>query len=167
MGIVNGNGCELQRRGERKNEFGEERQKLFLGHLADSCNIKAAARKAKVAVSTVYMRRQKDPRFRAALAEAQDMAVLTLRAELIRRGLELVRAGAPTETSGETLAGMDARMLLALVTQHERSLGRAAGDIKPQRNDAGEAAARLLSLMGRMRAEHEREAKLARARNAS
>ena len=44
MGIVNGNGCELQRRGERKNEFGEERQKLFLGHLADSCNIKAAAR---------------------------------------------------------------------------------------------------------------------------
>ncbi|UUR07624.1 hypothetical protein [Sphingomonas glaciei] len=157
MGIVGGNGCELQRRGERANEFGLERQQAFLALFAESCNISESARQVGVAVSTVYKRRRDDEQFRIAFATAQDHATALLKAELVRRGLELLRAATPAETDGAALAGMDAKFLLSLVAQHERSVGKELGDIKPQRSDAGEAAKRLQALLIRMRLERKRE----------
>lgn len=157
MGIVGGNGCELQRRGERANEFGLERQQAFLTHFAESCNIKASAKKVGVVPSTIYKRRHDDADFRAAFATAQDHATALLKNELVRRGLELLRAATPAEADGAALAGMDAKFLLSLVAQHERNVGRELGDQKPQRSDAGEAAKRLQALLVRMRLERKRE----------
>ena len=48
-------------------------------------------------------------------------------------------------------------LILSLIGQHERSLGRAPGDIAPKRSDASEAAGRLQALLVRMRLEHKKE----------
>lgn len=157
MGIVGGNGCELQRRTERKNEFGLERQQAFLSLFSESCNIKTAARKVGVATSTILKRRRDDAEFRTAFAAAQDHAAALLKAELVRRGLELLRAATPEEADGAAFAGMDAKFLLALVAQHERNIGRELGDQNPKKADSKEAAARLQALLIRMRLEHKRE----------
>lgn len=157
MGIVGGSRCEVQQRGERKNEFGLERQQEFLSLFAQTCNIRSSARKVGVAESTIYKRRRDDAEFRAAFAAAQDHATALLKSELVRRGLELLRAATPKQADGATLAGMDAKLLLSLVAQHERNVGRELGDQKPKRSDANEAAARLQALLVRMRLERKRE----------
>jgi hypothetical protein len=157
MGIVGGKGCELQRRRERKNEFGLERQKKFLSALANSGNISSSAEKVGVSLSTIWMRRQDDQEFREAFKQAQDNAVILLRAELVRRGIELLQAATPDEQAAPVLAGMDAKFVLSLVVQHERAQGRELGDVKPLRSDASEAAARLQALLIRMRLERQKE----------
>jgi hypothetical protein len=93
MGIVGGKGCELQRRRERKNEFGLERQKKFLSVFANSGNITASAQEVGVALSTIWTRRQDDDQFREAFKQAQDNAISLLRAELVRRGIEANNGG--------------------------------------------------------------------------
>lgn len=157
MGIVGGKGCEIQRRGERPNEFGLERQEAFLSAFAQSCNIRMFAKKAGVSDSTIYKRRRDDPEFRAAFAAAQDHATALLKAELVSRGLRLLRAATPKQADGAALAGMDAKLLLSLVAQHERNVGRELGDQNPRKSDAKEAAARLQALLIRMRLERKRE----------
>ena len=136
--------------------FTEAKQKAFLSFFAGSCNVADAAARVGVATSTLYARRGSDPAFRAAWAVAQDQAVAALRAELVRRGLELVRAATPDDASLAALGGMDARFLLGLVEAHERNAGKAPGDIVPAKSDAVEAAARLHKLMVRMRGERKR-----------
>ena len=164
MGITGGNRSDLQVRKERKNEFGLKRQAEFLQAFANSCNISAAAAQCKVALSTIWCRRQKDPQFRAAFDVAQDNAVTNLKLELIRRGLELTRAGSPDEVAASALGGMDAKFLMSLVVQHERALGTEVGDQRPKRSDASEASKRLYALLLRMRMERERKAERDAAR---
>ena len=53
-------------------------KRRFLGALARCGNVTLAARKAKVATSTVYEARLRDPRFAAAVAKAREAAVETL-----------------------------------------------------------------------------------------
>ncbi len=157
MGISGGNQREVQLRSGRANEFGLERQKAFLSAFAESCNIRASARKVGVGVTTVYRRRSEDAEFRAAFAAAQDNATAFLKAELVRRGLELLRAATPEQAEEAALPGMDAKFLLSLIAQHERNVGREIGDQNPKKSDATEAAARLQALLIRMRMEHKRE----------
>jgi hypothetical protein len=134
-----------------------ERQKRFLTAFANSGNITSSAKQARVSLSTIWLRRQNDAEFQAAFKQAQDNAVTLLRAELVRRGLELLQAATPDEQAAPALAGMDAKFILSLVVQHERALGQELGDVKPKRSDANEAAARLQALLIRMRLERKRE----------
>ncbi|WP_300973624.1 hypothetical protein [Sphingomonas sp. LHG3406-1] len=157
MGITGGGKQPLMERRERKNGFGLQRQKTFLTSFATTGNIGMSAREANVAPSTIWLRRQTDLVFRKAFNEAQDSAVANLRAELVRRGLELLNAATAVEAAPAVLAGMDAKLLLALIVHHERSLGRDPGDIRPRRSDASEAAERLHALMKRMREERKRD----------
>lgn len=156
MGVVGGESGGEQPKRQRR-EFSLERQQTFLALFAVSCNIRDSARKAGVGVSTVYGRRRDDPDFRAAFATAQDHATALLKAELVGRGLKLLRAATPSDAQGSALAGMDAKLLLSLVAQHERNVGREVGDQNPRRSDAKEAAARLQALLIRMRLERQRE----------
>lgn len=148
---------ELQKSRSRPDQFTDKMQKEFLSHFAATCNVKDAAAKVGVAASTLYRHRSKDVAFRDAWAEAQDNAIAVLRAELVRRGLDLLRAATPDEASLAAIQGMDAKFLLNLVQIHERNAGKLPGDIKPQRSDANEAAARLQALLIRMRLERKRE----------
>jgi hypothetical protein len=155
---ISSDGCGgVQLREEGAQDFTEARQRLFLTKFAGTANVKDSAREAGVAVSTITGRRRSDPRFRAAFDEAQAEAVVILRAELVRRGLELLQCTGANDRSVTTLQGMDAKFLLQLIDKHERSMSHPLGDIKPQRSDAAQAAARLHALMTRMRAERKRE----------
>lgn len=63
----------------RRNRFTRARKDVFLGTLAVTCEVSAAARAAEVCTSTVYSHRASDPAFAAAwrVALATGVAVLT------------------------------------------------------------------------------------------
>ncbi|WP_344708318.1 hypothetical protein [Sphingomonas humi] len=69
----------------------------------------------------------------------------------------MLQAASPDEAADAALSGMDAKLILSLIEQYERSHGKEPGDIKPQKSDAGEATARLQALLIRMRLERQRE----------
>lgn len=157
MKIGRSRSCEPQRSEYPTREFTSELQERFLTLFAGTSDIRACAEEIGVARSTIYGRRRTDPVFREAFALAQEQAVVTLRAELVSRALALVQASTPDDRAAAALQGMDAKMILSLIAQHERALGREAGDSKPQKSDASEAAARLQALLIRMRLERKRE----------
>jgi hypothetical protein len=159
-------GHQLQAQESQHQEFTQERQERFLTLFSATSNIRYSARELGIATSTIHHRRRSDPAFRAAFAAAQEQAVVSLRAELVSRGLSLLNACTPDEAAEAALAGMDAKLILSLIGQYERSLGKEPGDIKPQRSDAAQAAARLHALMTRMRAERKRELEKKRSRRA-
>jgi len=149
--------------------FSLAKQTKFLAHFAATGNVVQAAEAAGIGRSTPYHRRQIDPAFRAAFALAEENAVITLRAEMVRRSLELLAATTPDGVAAASLPGLDCRTIMILLKQHEQGLGKGPGERRPERADAGEAAARLAKLLTRMRAERKlellkaREAKRARA----
>lgn len=150
-------GHQLQYQEAQHQEFTQELQERFLTLFSATSNIRYCAREIGVATTTIHQRRRRDPAFRAAFAAAQEQAVVSLRAELVSRSLALVNACTPDEAAEAALSGMDAKLILSLIGQYERSLGKEPGDIMPKRSDAGEAAKRLQALLIRMRLEHKRE----------
>lgn len=75
----------VQVRKERKDGFGAGRRQIFLDHLAQCANVKAAAAAAGVGLSTVYDARRRDPVFAAQWDEAIELGYLTLEALLMER----------------------------------------------------------------------------------
>ena len=146
----------MQRRA-REGELSDAQLTGFLSHFAATCNATASAEAQGIKIQAIYQRRMQDPGFKAAWAAAQDQGVANLKAELVRRGLALLAATNPDEAALLKLEGMDAKLILSLIGQHERSLGREPGDINPKKSDASEAAGRLQALLVRMRLEHKRE----------
>jgi hypothetical protein len=166
--VIRGNSNRvLQSHRERDRDFTHAKRKLFLSHFAATGNVSASATHAGVAFSTAYDRRREDPAFRDAWALAEENAVITLRAEMVRRSLELLAATTPDEVAVASLPGLDCRTILHLLKYHEKGLGKEPGDRRPERSDASEAAARLSKLMERMRAEHKRELEQKRAAKAA
>lgn len=151
----------------RANEFTDAQQHIFLGHFAATCNLGQSAVAAGVRRGVIYDRLQHDEAFAAAFHVAEETGVTNLRAELVRRSLALLQATTPDEVALASLGGLDASFILNLLKQHERSLGAEAGDRRPRRSDASEAAARLAKLLERMRAEHKRELAAKRAAKAA
>ena len=106
-----------------------------------------------MSTSTIWLRRRDDDQFRAAFEIARDQAVASLQAELVSRGLALVRAATPEQAASAALPGMDAKFLLSLVQCHRANLGKDPGEARAGRSDPKEAAARLSALLLRMRME--------------
>lgn len=166
--VIRGNSHRvLQEHQDSDRSFTHAKRMAFLSHFAATGNVSASARLAGVVFSTAYDRRRRDPAFKAAWALAEENAVLTLRAEMVRRSLELLRAATPDEVAAATLPGLDCHTILHLLKYHEKGLGKEPGDRRPERSDAGEAAARLTKLMVRLRAEHERDLKVKKAARAA
>lgn len=157
MEISRGNHGHVQRRRGRPREFTHERQKIFLKAFANSCNLEVSARECGISTSTIWLRRRDDEQFRAAFEIARDQAVANLQAELVCRGLALVRAATPEQAASAALPGMDAKFLLSLVQCHRANIGKDPGEARPGRSDPNEAAARLSALLLRMRMERKRE----------
>ncbi len=157
MNIRQSKGRRLVAMASRPNLFTDGQQKIFLGHFAATCNLGQSASAAGVRRGVIYDRLEHDEAFAAAFHVAEENGVVTLRAELLRRSLALLEAATPDEAALANIEGLDARFILNLLKQHERALGNEAGDRRPRRSDAKEAAARLAKLMDRMREEHKRE----------
>lgn len=163
VGIRASRGRRLVAMTPRKNEFTDAQQKIFLGQFAATCNLGRSALEAGVKRAVIYDRLEHDEAFAAAFHVAEENGVLSLRAELVRRSLALLQAATPDEAGLASLEGLDAKFILNLVMQHERALGTGAGDRRPRKSDASEAAGRLAKLMDRMREEHKRELAAKRA----
>jgi len=96
--------------------------RVFLGHLAETSNVTAAARKAKVATSTVYELRRLDAEFyrkwQIALCEGYDNLEFDLLARL-RSGELRPAAGAK-----KGVRAFDNATSLRLLTAHRESVAR-------------------------------------------
>lgn len=79
--VASNNGRRLQVRKMRHVRFTEERQAVFLGHFAGTCDTTAAAEAAGVDESTVYKHRLRNPDFAEAWQQALDQRYARLEAE--------------------------------------------------------------------------------------
>lgn len=89
----------VQVRKERKDGFGEAKRQIFLDHLAQCANVKAAAGAAGVGVTTVYDARRREPLFAQQWDEAVEIGYLTIEALLMERA---ATGGAGAYVPGET-----------------------------------------------------------------
>lgn len=78
-------GGRVQKRRISKGEGTKEERQRFLEILADSCNIREAARRIDRGTSTIYRWRAVDPAFRKAWDEAIEQAYAALEMEALRR----------------------------------------------------------------------------------
>jgi hypothetical protein len=82
----------------------------FLSHLAETSNVAASARKAKLAPTRFYAERRRSEAFRAAWQEALCEGFARLEAELLAEALRPAKASDPTApTAGARLAGPSPR----------------------------------------------------------
>jgi hypothetical protein len=156
----------VQERKVRESCFTPDKQALFLAHFAATCNLTESAKLAGVGRRVVYCARVRDEAFRQAFAVAEENGIISLRAEMARRSMQLLDAVTPEEKALAALPGLDCNTILHLLKYHEKGAGKGPGDRQPQRSDPNEAAARLQKLLVRMRAEHKRELALKRAARA-
>jgi len=101
--------------------FGKERQRIFLEHLAATCNVARSARAAGVTVECVYQRRMKDAAFRAAWNRALEQGYARLEARM----LEEAAGAAPIEVDGGlVLSGepLDKELAMFLLREHKKGL---------------------------------------------
>jgi hypothetical protein len=107
--------------------FGRGRQKLFVEHLAATCNVEASARAAGVTQRCVYYRRMRDSDFREAWRRALEQGYARLEAELLERAL----GAEPIEVEGDLVLldqGFDKDLALHLLREHKKGL---AGIARP------------------------------------
>jgi len=81
----------LQRRPVRRVEFDDRRKRIFLEHFAGTADLRAAAKAARVAPSTVIQHRLRDAEFDSACEEVLGHAYKQLHAEAVRQRLEAQR----------------------------------------------------------------------------
>lgn len=157
----------VQERKVRETCFTPDKQALFLAHFAATCNLTESANVAGVGRRVVYGARVRDEAFRHAFALAEENGIISLRAEMARRSMQLLMAVTPEEKALAALPGLDCNTILHLLKYHEKGVGKGPGDRQPQRADLKEAAARLAKLLERMREEHKRELAVKRAARAA
>ena len=137
----------VQKSRQRRNAFGAKRRQAFLEHLAATCNVTAARRKAGVAAATPYMARMRDPAFAEQWRLALEQGYARLEAALVRRSVEAAegrRAIARGAGASEAeLDAIDPKFGLHLLQLHRRGLERAPGDLLPRRSDIEGARQRL------------------------
>ena len=131
------------------------KERKFLVALATCCNVKLAAKMAKVGTSTAYVRRQKNAAFRAAWETALATGYAQLELMLLERALhgveKIVIARDGTKT---VMREYSDRVALALLRMH-RDLAKAA-DEPVDDVEFEEARDRIVARLERLR-EHEPE----------
>jgi hypothetical protein len=111
---------QLQKSG-RRHRFTPERRAIFLEHFAATCDVRASAAAAEVAVCTVYHHRRTDPDFDSEWRAAKLQSYEYLEAELIRQKLAaLERMRQRKDAVPEELA-KDFDQALALLREHKRA----------------------------------------------
>ena len=131
------------------------KERKFLVALATCCNVKLAAKMAKVGTSAAYVRRQKNAAFRAAWETALATGYAQLELMLLERALhgveKIVIARDGTKT---VMREYSDRVALALLRMH-RDLAKAA-DEPVDDVEFEEARDRIVARLERLR-EHELE----------
>lgn len=134
-------GRKYQLRKARRNAFTRERKEAFLDHFAATCDARASAAVAGVAVSTVYAHLRTDAVFRQGWMEALEQGYARLEAEAVAqriRAIERYRvpgdkivADGDADEGGGGVRGWDAESdaeferTLCLLREHKRTLAGA------------------------------------------
>jgi hypothetical protein len=140
----------------RKREgWTKQRRKIFLDHLAATCNVTASATAAGLYWAGAYAWRRKDPEFAAQWQAALETGYARLEAMLVDRAA--VGSGAPGDAEGVDAAGapppdpsqMDVALALHLLRIHRGPLrGRPLGTGKKiQRANKKETVQAVLKLL--------------------
>lgn len=121
--------------------------RVFLAHLAETSNVSAAARKAKVANARVYELRRVDAGFRAAWQAALMEGYDNLEMDLLAR----LRSGEikPAPGAKRSVRAFDNATALRLLTAHRESVAR--GRAVRENEDAEAVLASLNAKLDRMR----------------
>ena len=126
------------------------RQRAFLEALAESCNVKLAAKKAGVSTSGAYVRRGKDGSFRAGWDQALATGFAQLEMMLLERALhgveKIVIARDGTKT---VMREYSDRVALALLRMHRDNAALANENVDDQ--EWQEARERIVERLQRLR----------------
>lgn len=129
-------GTPLQRRRRRASDWTEAQRRTFLDTLADSCNVRMAARAAGKSQPAVYRLRERDPEFAAHWQEALRIGYERLETALLRRALRIAgaedhdgTAWTPAETDRESpaFADMTVAQAMDLLAKHKASVAHGHG----------------------------------------
>ena len=126
------------------------KERTFLEALAESCNVKLAAKKAGVSASAIYVRRSRDASFRRAWDQALSAGYAQLEMMMLERALHGVEKTVVLR-SGETkvMREYSDRVGLALLRMHRDSA--AAADESVDAEDYQEACDRIMARLERLR----------------
>jgi len=127
------------------------RQRTFLETLAQTSNVAASERKAKMPPGSAYKERRRSPAFEAAWREALSEGYTRLEHTMLERALQgVVRRVTKSEDGQETVEYSD-RMGMALLAAHRTTVTGAgkAAPVAAETEDARQWLARKLSEMNR------------------
>ena len=127
----------------------QARQRTFLETLAQTSNVAASERKAKMPVGSAYRERRRSPGFEAAWREALAEGYARLEHTMLERALlGITRRVKKSEDGSETVEYSD-RLGMALLTAHRASAMAARPDAREEGENAREWLARKLAEMNR------------------
>lgn len=136
------------------------RQKAFLEALAESCNVKLAAKKAGVSTSHAYVRRGKDANFRAGWDLALSTGYTQLEMMLLERALHGVEKTVIARDGTTTvMREYSDRVALALLRMHRDGAMLASED--GGHEEYREACDRIIDRLQRLRERDQVETKAA------
>lgn len=125
------------------------KEKRFLEALAESCNVKLAAKAAGVSYSAVYVRKGRDATFRAGWDRALATGYAQLELMMLERALHGVeKIVTARDGSQSVMREYSDRVGLALLRMHRDSA--ALADAEHGEEDVAEAAERILSRLKRI-----------------
>jgi len=162
--VRRGNNGRLQQRARRPGGWTKRRRRIFLDHLAATCNVTASAVAAGLHWSGAYSLRRNDPEFAAQWQAALETGYARLEAMLIDRA-----AGAGAEPAGEDSPEaeaatppkpqeMDTDLALNLLRLRRAPIkGSARGNFKPQRAGKDDLLKALMKQLKVLRRRIERE----------
>lgn len=162
-----------QLRAVRRDALTAPRRQKFIDHLAETCNVSAAARHAGILVQQAYRLRRRDPGFAQAWREALEIGYERLEAALLRYSLEALNPQAPNDplTDGPVLTGAptptpvasglrpaDVQLALSLMQKHREAVktgARSREGLRPASAEETDAALRrqLDALAKRLKAQ--------------
>lgn len=139
---------------DRRVKLTGSRRKLFLDHLAATCNVTAAAAAAGVSFSAVYRCRARDPEFRRQWADALDQGYAVLEAALLDQAVRKQAAFPPDGGEDGRADGVeippaalevDWAKGMELLRQHQRGLAGGTTNYRtPERVPVEKLAAKLV-----------------------
>ena len=133
-----------QMRARDSRSWTKAKERSFFETLAESCNVKFAAKAAGISASAVYVRRGRDASFRQAWDRALAIGYAQLELVMLERALHGVeKIVVARDGSQSVMRDYSDRVGLALLRMHRDSAAIADEDHGPE--EVAEAAERILS----------------------
>ncbi|NNM76663.1 hypothetical protein HJG53_07090 [Sphingomonas sp. ID1715] len=134
----------------RGNSFDAGKQERFFAELAATCNVRLSARRARVAVATVYKHKAQDAAFRARWAEAIGGAYHNLELMMLERAMNgTVKTVTKADGSVDRTHEYPNAIALTLLRLHRDNAAEAEPEVSEA--DADEIRARIMRRIGRLR----------------